>query len=283
MNRPEPAPPRSDWNAFRELWIALVPCAGVSLLAAAGGTLSVLLRVPPPMHGSSPTLVVLYLFAIAAMPVILSSLFAGFYWARTALIVMLWIYIGMTLVSLPQLFGVKPRAGWVMVVFVVPELIALRLAYGTRLRTAARSLEEKRQARWGPGFGLVSAVSACGLFATSSATVLLTEQLRTLGIVDLTNVAKPLRWLPTVAGLLCYAGAVARVPLSRRAIWCVFVLNLLPIVFGVATNGVTNQAGAFALAALVLDAFALVGSTLPAFTGFWERLHAKRGRGSAAR
>jgi hypothetical protein len=123
---------------------------------------------------------------------------------------------------------------------------------------------------------MACAVSACGLFATGAATILLTEQLRALRVLDLTKLPGPVRQLPTVVGLSFYAVAIARAPISRRAVRCVLVLSLLPIILTLVLNGAANQAGPFAIAALSLDAFALFGSTLPVFTGFWDRQRAKR-------
>jgi hypothetical protein len=265
-----------DWPAFREAWTALVPCAGVSLLAAAGGSLSVLFRFRPPAHGSGPTLAVLYVVAIAILPVVLSVLFVGFDWARTALIVLLWTYIGLTLLSLPHLFEAKPRAGWVILLFTVPELVALHLVHGTRFRDAVALLAEKRNARWGPGFGWAILVSACGLFASSTVTVLLSEQLSKLAFADLTKLRGPFQLLPAVAGLLLYASAIARAPVSRVPLRSVLLFNLVPIGVALVSSDATSAARAMSITALMLNAAALFGSTLPSFKRFWANQRAKR-------
>jgi hypothetical protein len=250
-----------DRDANWKLWRAVIPFAGTTLLASVGVTLSVLFRIPVPALRShaAKLAAMLYVLALVPVPVLISCLLAGYSWARSVLALLLLLGFGMTVVNCCVLLGREPRLACGVLPFLVPQLLALRLVHGARLRRALAQLAAQRERRWGSGFGWFLVAGSANLCVSAVVSILLILKLKAAGGPDLTNLPGLLRLLPPGIGMTAAATAIARIPHSRWPARGLLIFGIVVLAVLLITDAATLEARLFYASTAALAAFGLVG------------------------
>lgn len=248
--------------------VVLVP---VTVLAATGAALALMLGYVPDPSRIDPGWMLLYLPALLLGPILLASLMFGYAWARVPLAVLIWAFLGITLASLPALIAQVGSGAFVFAIFVAVDLFGLRAIHGARVREAVLHAADARARRTPQGFGLALVASASAIFGVPSSLILLCADAG--GAEWLGGSSGPARLVVPIVGVSIAASAIAGLARSRAFLVCLLGSALAVSALHASFALARNAAGApFAVAAAAIAATGLVAATRPRFAEFCRQL-----------
>lgn len=251
--------------------VVLVP---VTVLAATGAALALMLGYVPDPSQVARGWMLLYLPALLLGPLLLASLMFGYAWARIPLALLIWAFLAITLASLPALFAEVGSGALIFGIFVAVDLFGLRAIHGPRLREAVAHAAAARARRYPDGFGLALVAGGSALLGVPSSLVLLAADVRDAGGAGwLGGSSGPARLVLPIVGVSIAASAIARLARSRT-----FLVSLLGAALTVSALHAPfafarHSGGApFAIAAAAIATLGVVAATRPRFAEFCRQL-----------